>query len=277
MGEDTITILGRHWMLLTVSAAVLVASSILNLIVRSAEMSGIGITAILPVLPTVIFKTHFGSMWLVKVAALTAAWISWWITRQHRGSHTAVVFMFHMGVLITFSLSESGHASDFGDLSLPQLIDWLHFLTSVLWAGALMTLAYVIPPVATEMPETKEKIIIGIAGRYYSFSWLVLIAVVSSGFYNAVVEVGSFKALASTPYGRILFAKLFFLFFLSFRYAAFSRHEKDEPGYARQFLSRVRTDAIIVFGVLICVALLTHTIPAPHASHAFPSHHMEGM
>lgn len=282
MGGDTITISGRLWRLLTISAAVLVASSLANLTERSAEMSGLGITAILPVLPTVIFKSHFGSMWLVKVAALTSVWVSWLATRHHKGSRMAVVFMFHMGVLITFSLSASGHASDFGDLSFQQLIDWLHFLTSALWSGTLLALAFVILPVAAEMSDAEEKGITGIAGRFYSLSWPVLAAVILSGLYNSVVEVGSFQALVATSYGRILSAKLLFLLFLAVRYVVFSRQAKDAPGYAGKFLRRVKTDAIVIFFVVLCVALLSHAIPGRHASHVSPNqhmedHHMEGM
>ncbi len=59
--------------LLMLCLIALVISSISNFIQRTMEMSGLGITAILPVLPTVLFKTHYGRIGLVRSAGLGLA------------------------------------------------------------------------------------------------------------------------------------------------------------------------------------------------------------
>src|SRR5512141_1373045 len=64
------TILDAMWKLLAVCAAVMIVSSGANLLLRAAEMSGHPLLAVLPVLPKVIFHTHLGRAWLIRIGAL---------------------------------------------------------------------------------------------------------------------------------------------------------------------------------------------------------------
>ena len=95
----------------------------------------------------------------------------------------------------------------------------------------------------------------------------MLSVLVLTGLYNAWVEVGSFGVLITTPYGRVLSAKIALLLLLTFRYIAPPQHGQDESVFAMKFLRRTRVEAIMVLGVLLCAAMLTHNIPARHFSH----------
>ena len=94
------------------------------------EMSGLGITAILPVLPTVLFKTHYGRIGLVRSAGLGLALVVWFVGRRHLNSRFVAVFLLCASAAIAFSRSATSHAADFGDLSLQELSDWLHLMAS---------------------------------------------------------------------------------------------------------------------------------------------------
>lgn len=268
--------LDRIRLLLIVCITALVISGIGDLAFRAAEMSGFGIASILPVLPTVLLKTHYGSMWLARLAGLAAAWTVSWAGKGHAGSRLITTSMLFAGAVIAFSRSASGHAADFGDGSPQQIADWLHLLAAASWGGTLLALASVIPPSVIMRDDLPQRTIAGIADRFYFLFGPALAVSVLTGAYSAWIEVGSFKALLSTPYGRVFSVKLAIFLLLAFRYIAPPKHGQEE--FATRFLHRVRADALLVLAVLLCVAIFTHQIPARHSSHLMPHHtHMMEM
>ena len=129
-----------------ISLIALVLSSISNLLQRTMEMSGLGITQIIPVLPDVLFRTHFGRIGLVRSAGLGLALVVWFAGRKHINSRSAGFFLLCAAAVIAFSRSATSHAADFGDLSLQELSDWGHLLASASWAGTLIAIAGVFSP-----------------------------------------------------------------------------------------------------------------------------------
>ena len=81
----------RMWLFLTVSVLVMLASSVLDLLVRSAEMSGEPVTEVFPELSTVIFRTHYGSVWLVRMAVLVLV-ASFWLRAGDIVNHRPFCF-----------------------------------------------------------------------------------------------------------------------------------------------------------------------------------------
>ena len=71
------------WRWLVTCIAALTVSSLTELVGRTAEMSGQPLSAILPVLPTVLSQTHYGRVWLMRPVALTVLWLGWWVGRRH--------------------------------------------------------------------------------------------------------------------------------------------------------------------------------------------------
>jgi putative copper export protein len=267
-GEDTpLPFVGGLRRLLMLCLIALVISSISNFIQRSMEMSGLGITAISPVLPTVLFKTHYGRIGLVRSAGLGLALITWFIGRRHLNSRLVGVFLLCASVTIAFSRSATSHAADLGDLSLQELSDWAHLTASSLWSGALIAIAIVFRPSLIAEDIRQQPIVAGIADRFYVLFGPVFSLLVFSGLYNAWVEVGSFGLLVTTPYGRLLSAKIVLLLFLTFRYIAPPQHGSDESAFVMKFLRRTRVEAIVISVVLFCAAMLTHNIPARHFMH----------
>lgn len=267
----------------------LVISSVSNFLQRTMEMSGLGIMEIPPVLTTVLFKTHYGRIGLVRAAGVGLALVIWFIPGRRLNSRFGAVLMLCASAAIAFSRSATSHASDFGDLSLQELSDWLHLLSSSAWAGALIAIASVFSPSNVAGDNRQQRIVAGIADRFYVFFGPILSVLVLTGLYNAWIEVGSFGALVTTTYGVVLFAKLVLFILLTFRYIAPPQHGQDTSAFAVKFLYRTRIEVIMILVVLLCAAMLTHGVPARHSLHKMmdhqqnmdpghdmtPSHHME--
>ncbi len=120
-----------------------------------------------------------------------------------------------------------------------------------------------------------------------------------TAIYNYLVYVGSFHALLMTPYGLKIIAKIVLLFILV-NLGGFNRYvsvpllqewagasaegrgaitrtvlrfypelQLDGSGHriALRFMRCVRTEAALIVCVLLCAALLRHSVPARHFAH----------
>ena len=67
--RDEGLLLANVWKLLGVLAAMLVLSSSILLLTRTAEMSGLSLTAGFSAVPRVLLKSHYGRVWLLRVSA----------------------------------------------------------------------------------------------------------------------------------------------------------------------------------------------------------------
>jgi putative copper export protein len=305
---DLKPILTNLWRLLGVCIAVLVLSSAVLLLARTAEMSGLPFTAALPAVPTVLFKTHYGQIWLVRVVAVVVLCIGWWRGRRCLDSRVISVFMLCAGALVAVTRSASGHAADAGDLSLPELIDWLHLMAASVWGGGLIALSTVVLPAMINLPEQRQMLITDIALRFSTLAGIALGTIVATATYNAWLQVGSFHALWETPYGQLVIVKILLLFalvilgasnrfisvpllqqltgcalsgkgslhrLLSVPYLNPFRHKPELVRVARWFMHKVWAEAVLVIVVLICTALLIHETPARHLSNMGHRHVME--
>jgi copper transport protein len=119
-----------------------------------------------------------------------------------------------VGLVVTPGLA--GHASTGSQVPLALLADAVHVGAVSLWVGALPVLAYALLPTA-DVGELRRAI-----PRYSQLALFSVIAIMISGSYQSWREVGSFGALTSTDFGRILLVKLG-LFAVLIIVAAFSR------------------------------------------------------
>jgi copper resistance protein D len=297
---DIEAVLAALWRLLVICVAALTVSSLAELIGRAAEMSGQPLPAILPVLPTVLFHTHYGWVWLMRPVALTVLWLAWWRGRSTPRSRLIPAVMFGAGALIAMTRSASGHAADWGDPSLPELSDWVHLMASSLWGGGLFALSVAILPAAFRLPARRRQCIAVIAQRFSTLAGVTLAGVLLTGFYNAWVQLGTIRALWEVSYGRMLLAKLFLVIPLIAlgasnhytsvpllqRWSAPPGQRRARPRIlvviqrrtigqgreravrlVRRLTRKVRAEVIFVVGILICTALLLHGAPARHAMH----------
>jgi copper resistance protein D len=288
------------WRLLVIGIAGLTLSSLAELAGRAAEMSGQPLWAILPVLPTVLFRTHYGWVWLIRPPALAALWLGWSAGRQRPRSLYIPALMLGAGALVAMARSASGHAADWGDLTFAELSDWLHMMASSLWGGGLLALSVAVLPAVLKLPARRRQCIAAVAQRFSMLAGVALAGVLLTGLYNAWLQLGTIRAVWEVPYGRTLLIKLLLVIPLVtlgtanhylrlpllqrrsgrpgtrhalLRTLAVLRRRASGQGQPRavrlirRFARTVWAEVSVVVGILICTALLLHGAPPRHAMH----------
>ena len=303
-------LLSGMWRSFGIGIAVMFAGSIANLLLRATEISGQPISMVFPVLPTVVFRTHIGRVWLIRIAALTFLSITLKVGRGHRDSSGFPIFMLAFALIISMTESASGHASDKGDFSVAEMMDWLHLLAVSVWGGGLLVLSIIILPELARQGERIAALNASVAGRFSRIAGIGVGLVLVTAFYNAWLYVGSFGAFWKTSYGWTVTAKIF-LFSLIIYLGAFNRYvsvpllqecacfSSSGPGIMERiavrffprylcteekslifsrFMWSVKVEAFLIVAVLLCAALLRHEIPGRHASHmGHPGEKMHSM
>lgn len=292
-------LLARLWRLFGIGLFAIIACSIADLLVGALEMSGRPLATVFPLLPAVVLKTHFGRMWLVRIAALILLTIIMRAGTNYRDSRGVLFVMLAFGLVILMTESATGHAADAGDFSIAESVDFLHLLGASAWGGGLFLLSVVVLPVT--MKQNDRALVAGAARRFSRIAGVAVGTIAITSLYNAWSYVGSFPAFVKASYGLTVLAKIvlfilliqfgayhryisvpllqewagvspggrrFFINRLIGKFAARDRSRRDEHGIAPRFMRSMRIEAILMAGVLLCAALLRHEVPARHFSHA---------
>jgi putative copper export protein len=243
------------------AAGVLLAAGTGELLLRAATMAGGGAGAGVAAIPAVLAHTHFGTIWIGRLALLVLVPLAWRLAPL-----AALVLV--LGVAATSALT--GHAGDWGDRSPTAITDWAHIVAGGAWTGGLLLLTRLLPLGAREWsPDTLE-----IACRRFSrlAAWC-LAAVVATGAWNAWVQLPAPSALWASGYGRALLAKLALVAALV-AYGAANRFlvlprllGRDDPGTAGRFRRYVGYEAALALAVFAVTAVLTDSTPPRHADH----------
>jgi putative copper export protein len=250
----------RRWSGLWITG--LAVAAVAELLLRSETMSGGGLAGAMTALPVVLARTHFGTLWIVRIVALGLAAVS---ARAASARGRAMALMAAVAVALTRSLT--AHAADWGDLSLSVLADWLHILASAAWAGGLLGLGMVL---GRSRREWSASALETVAHRFSRLAGACVVVVLLTGAYAVWVEVPAVPALSVTVYGRWLLVKLAFVVIV-LALGAVNRYvllPRLAVGDTRLRLFTVlgceSALAVIVFG---CSAMLTEATPARHAYH----------
>jgi len=296
------------WKLFYFGLAMLTAGSIVGLLMRSSELTGRSFPAFFPLLPTVLFLTHYGRVWLVRIAALILLVFLTAAGKRNRDSATFLIFIFFLVLIVSVTGSATGHASDAGDFSFPEMMDWLHTLAASFWGGGLMVLSSAVLPKLTPSGERMAARIAGAARRFSVIAGAAVGVLVITALYNFWAYVRTASALSQTAYGLAVAAKII-LFFVLINLGAFNRYvrvpllqewagrpvgkegfisrvanlfftpfKRDLDGHelAVRFKRSVWVEASLVVMVLFCAGLLRHEIPARHAEHMLMRQQGEG-
>ena len=267
--------------------ALLGVSSAGELVARAQTMAG-GLAAAIPALPLVFTRTHFGTIWTGRLAAITLA-----LVVAFTPSRAARVGSLLLALALTVTTALTGHAADWGDITPTALIDWLHVVSASAWTGGLLGLALCVlgPARDWSAPALGQ-----VMRRFSRLAGCCLLAVVVTGTYNAWIQLRPLSTLWTTTYGRVLGVKLLVVLALVWwgalsRYTIMSRLGEGRPrglgerlfrtarlvvlGAARvarpDLLPRlgayVRREALLAVLVFGCTAVLVDSTPARHAGH----------
>jgi putative copper export protein len=292
-GNSTVGI----WKLFCFGLALLIGCAFAGLIARSVEMSGQPVSKIYSVLPLVLFKTHYGTVWLVRIGALVLLALAKMAVR-YRDNRPFLVIMLILSLVVSMTSSASGHGADRGDFSLPEIADWLHLVAACLWGGGLMVLTFSVLPDLVGRQKGSAPLISRVAGRFSAMAGFAVALTAVTAVYNFLIDVKSVKAMVETPYGSAVTAKIL-LFGILINLGAFNRYVSvpllrewgGGPGEAGGVLSRIArkfflpflrnrnglvvahrfrllvgVETVLILSVLFCAAVLRHEVPARHAA-----------
>jgi copper resistance protein D len=270
---------------------VLLATTAGDLVTRAQTMAGGALPAAIAALPAVLTHTHFGAIWVVRFALLALA-----LVLAAGRSRALRVALLGLALAIGLTTTLTGHAADWGDLTLSAGIDWVHVVATTAWAGGLIALALV---VLRESRQWPLGVLGGCMRRFSRLAGFCVAAVLATGLYNAWVQLPGPSALATTIYGRVLAVKLLLVLGLLWwgavnRYTvvpaldgdrpadpderglrlarwlfrASSRSGRAAPSQLNAFVAREAVLAVLVFA---CTAILVDSTPPRHVEHG--EHH----
>jgi copper transport protein len=203
-------------------------------------------------------KTRFGIAFLamtlgfgIVAALLLVAWILDWLALRWAALVASLV--------LVSSLSLSGHqATEPNATWLSQAADWLHLVAASIWVGGLLSLAFLVWPLA---PSLRREAFLGFA----RFAMVLVGAMVLAGGYLALVRLPELSDLWETQYGRFLLLKLGIVG-LALTWGA-AHHFLVRPRLAAGREPNVRPsligEATVAFAVLLAAAILTNAAPPP--------------
>ena len=293
------------WFFFRLAVFAAMAGSSFDLLVRTAEMSGEPILSAFPFLPTVLFKSHVGQVWLIRMTLYIIMSLMMTAVKKHRDSRGYLFSLLCLGVIAAMMESATGHAADKGDFSMAEIMDWFHLLAASVWGGGLFAFSLAILPSSFEVDDRSLRLIAETAARFSRMAGIAVVFVFATAVYNAWVYIGSAEAAVKSFYGWTVIVKTV-LSLLLLLLGAFNRYV-SVPGIletagspagkqgavsrlikrvlgsvvpARKyrltihwFAYRIRLEALVVVAILICASLLRHEIPAKHYLHQHDVHH----
>ncbi len=248
-------------------------------------------------LSDIFFNTRTGELWIARLGLSIALLLLFvpalFSERYRRGDRTRLVMAMALlggsGLLMTYSLNS--HGATGGGEFWSVASDFVHFLATAAWLGALIELPLLFWWTRSKLNDDKR--LLYLANVLDRFAWLAVISVtllIGTGVFNGFVELPTKEALWETTYGRVLIAKLALILpllgiaglnavFIAPRLsdAIDALHEEDapeampasQPRFAQQIqrLQAVlpKTIALELFlgaAVLVSVAVLTQTTTA---------------
>lgn len=189
--------------LLGVGLLALSTATLVILVSRSLEMSGMGLAQLGALLGPVLTQTRFGTLWLVRAGALVLLWLLWAFVGPRAWRDYC---MLGLVALIALVRAATGHAGDHG-LSWTLLVNAIHLLAISVWTGALLILSLaVFPRLAT--PSADGLLTAVRFERLSRVSGWALAVILATGVFLADRALGRWSALWDTDYGRVLSTKL---------------------------------------------------------------------
>jgi putative copper resistance protein D len=221
---------------------------------------------------SMLTATHYGMAWSVGMSALAAAaalgtLVPGRAPRAATGATLAALAVFW------YARSMVSHAASEGDFSVALLADWTHLALISVWVGevivaGLATLAGTGP----SLPQDHRARATYVASLSSSATF-ALAGIFVTGLYSAWHNLGSVQALAGTPYGNTLLAKLA-LAGVAAMLGGFNRFvvmppwlERERMGQAaseplaHRFTRILQVEAAVLLAVLVLAVLLAAISP----------------
>jgi len=241
----------------------------------------------LDVLAKVLCQTTFGQLWSLRFGLLLLLAIQIYASYRPVRGHSRLFRVTGAGLafVVLMSLPWAGHAvgTPAPLRGIHLAADAAHLLGAGLWLGALAPLLIVFDAARRRASPEWHALAAIATHRFSALGVFAVATLLISGFLNAYFLVGSFQALANTPYGRLVALKVG-LFAVIVSIAAVNR-QKLRPRLsvgralgdtAKGALSTLRRNVIAELclgaAILAAVAALGITPPPAHQHEQVDGH-----
>jgi putative copper export protein len=245
----------------------LVAANLIALVHEGSMMSGIPVSQVLPVLPVVLTRTHWGAVWVARTVLL-AVLIAVLLIRFSM----PLLLLASMAAAVTISLMS--HAVDAGNLSLPVAADSLHLISVSLWIGGLVPLRFLTGSVVRTLddPEKKRWFLYENLRRFSGIATVAVAIILVTGIYNSLLHLPDFASvfawMTRGSYGEVLRIKHIFVI-ATVAMGGVSRlivlpglkRARSDERLFRVFYLAVALELILSVMTLACAFLLTQETP----------------
>src|SRR5262245_14988446 len=188
----------RRW--ITGLLGLLLLLTVADLLIRAQAMSGGAAAGTVSTLRDVVTRTHFGALWVTRIGVLPLALM----LAFGRGAVIRTLCGL-CAVALALTASLTGHAAEWGDLTVSVGADWVHAVAASAWTGGLIVLALVVFRRGPAWPRA----LLGVVARRFSrLAGVCLLIVVVTGAYNVWAQLGAVSSLWTSTYGRVLVVKL---------------------------------------------------------------------
>jgi len=163
----------------------------------------------------ILLDTRLGQLWVARVA-LTLAMLLMFLpaigSEAYRTGRAAGLIWLPasiggLGLIMTYVLGS--HSAVGGGQFWRIASDFVHFVSTAAWLGALVQLPIVFWWAHQRLERPPQ--VLYLANVMDRFSWLAVVSVtimLGTGVFNSFVQLPTFEALYETTYGRILLVKL---------------------------------------------------------------------
>jgi putative copper resistance protein D len=231
----------------------------------------------------VITRTQFGRLWswrlgLMLLFTLANLFASRWNVLWKSQAWQCVGAI--VATTLLGSLAWAGHAGATLGAERPIHLtaDAAHLIAAGLWPGGLLPLTLLLVQACRSSEPSLLLAAAGITRRFSALSLLVVGALAATGLTNSYFLVGSFRALVTTGYGRLLTLKLFlFSIMIGFGACNLLRFKPQFPlathldGKQRDALRKLMRNVIAE----LCLGTLIVFIVGALGATPPPRHHMQ--
>ncbi len=192
--------------MLVVLASALALFAFAGIALQGASSGGFGLErALRPSGLSAVLGTRFGEVWRVRAwLALGLALVALWLERGPGGRALARRAALALGALaLVPTTSAASHANIAGAATFA--VDAAHVAAGGAWTGGL---AFVVLALVFVSPAERAGVAARVLPRFSALAIGSVALLLASGVANTYLEVGSWRGLWETTYGRLVIAKV---------------------------------------------------------------------
>jgi putative copper resistance protein D len=218
-----------------------------------------------PMLGLVLSRTQFGLLWKWRAGVWMGCVIAFLLEQRARHTRTIVTWIgLLFAMMLVGSLAWSGHGQTGAATSWHLCADVIHLLTGAIWPMQLLPFALVLRKLCISDAPARWNTAANLTRRFSGIGFVAVLVLWITGLVNSWCLLGSFNALWSGQYGRILLLKLavvgaMMLFSATNRYYLKSRlcsEDGDRSAAATALHRNMVTELALVVVILVLTGLL---------------------